>query len=123
MAPWLRRVLLRAAAAVAGVVLGFFFVFGPLFTDGPRDPFALERIASFALSTGMYLVAGFLLGLVSPRDRLRATFLAAPSLVLALLYAARETNIAGLAVAYVVLTVAAAFVGVRLASLRKVQRA
>jgi hypothetical protein len=123
MQPTLRRVAWRVAAAVVGVALAFFFVFAPLFTDGPKSFVAGERLLSYGLSFAVYTVAAVLLGLASPRDPLRAAFLAAPGLVIAALYALREPGIAVLAVVYVVLALAGSFLGAHLATLRKTDHA
>lgn len=107
----------RALAIVLGLPLGFFLVLGPLFTDGPGLLHA-ERLGSLALAFGAYLVAAALLGLARPRDRLLPFLLAAAAFVLVVLYVARESQAAGLAVAYLLAAVGGGLAGLGLAGLR-----
>lgn len=114
-----RRIAARLAAALVGLGLAFFFVLAPLFTDGPPSLADPERLASFALTLLVYLAVGVVLGFLDPGDVLLAALIAAPGLALASLYAAREPGTLGLAVAYVLLSFAGSWGGVRVAAMRR----
>ena len=118
MDPKARRIAGRAAAVLVGTGLAFFFVFAPLFTDGPSSVADPERLASLALTAGVYLACGILLGFLDPGDLLLASLLAAPGLALAAFYATSEPGVLGLAALYVALAFASALGGVRIAGMR-----
>jgi hypothetical protein len=99
--------------------LAFFFVFGPLFTDGPSGFLNPERLVSYALSFGVYVTAGALLGLARPRSWSIVCALDSTAVFLATLYALKEPDIAGLAVVYGALAVLASALGVWLGGLRR----
>jgi hypothetical protein len=96
------RWIALAAAIPIGLVVGFFFVLGPLFTDGPSSLVDLERLASLAFSTGVYLAFAILVAWISRGDRVPLTVLGLPGLALAVWYTVREPGVAVLAIAYVV---------------------
>jgi hypothetical protein len=114
-----RLLAARASALLVGLGLAFFFVLAPLFTDGPPSLADAERLASLALTLGVYLACGILIGFVAPRDMVTAGMLAAPGLVLAAFYATSETNVLGLAAVYVALAFVGAVAGVRIAGMRR----
>ncbi|MEA3136515.1 MAG: hypothetical protein QOC71_796 [Thermoplasmata archaeon] len=107
-----------AIAIPAGVVLGFFFMLGPLFTDGPSSLVDPERLASLALTGAVYLAFATLLSWISRGDRIVLGVVGVPGIGLALWYTARETGVFGLTIAYVLAVVAAValgrFLGLRL---------
>ena len=111
------RWIALAAGLPLGIVLGFFFVLAPLFTDGPASPFAGERLASFGLTFAVFLVAAALLAWISRGDWGSVAALGLPGVAIAVWYTVREPGVVGLSVAYVALVVAALFVG-RLLGLR-----
>ena len=114
-----RRIAARLAAVLVGLGLAFFFVLAPLFTDGPRSLADPERLASLVLTLLVYLAVGVVLGFLDPGDVLLAALIAAPGLLLALLYATPEPGTIGLAAAYVLLSFAGSWGGVRVAALRR----
>lgn len=119
MDPRARRLAGRSAAVLAGCGLAFFLVLAPLFTDGPASLLAGERLASLALTFGVYLAAGILLGFLDPRDTIVAGLLAAPGLALAAFYATSEPGILGLAALYVIAAFVGSLAGIRVAGLRR----
>lgn len=114
-----RRLAGRSAAVLVGCGLAFFLVLAPLFTDGPTSLLSGERLASLALTFGVYLAAGLLLGFLDPRDTLVAVLLAAPALALAAFYATSEPGVLGLAALYVILAFVGSLAGVRVAGMRR----
>lgn len=44
-----RGILVQAAVLVVGLLVGFFFVFNFLFSDGPTSPLHAERLVSYLL--------------------------------------------------------------------------
>lgn len=114
-----RRLAARASAILVGTGLAFFFVFAPLFTDGPSSLADPERLASLALTLGVYLACGILLGFLDPGDLVLASMLAGPGLVLAAFYATSEPGVLGLAALYVILAFAGALGGVRIVGARR----
>lgn len=100
-----------AAAIPLGVVLGFFFVLAPLFTDGPASLVDPERLVSFALTALLFLAAATLLAWIARGDWWALGALGSPGVAMAVWYSAREPGIGGLAAAYVALVVAALLLG------------
>ena len=94
-----------------GLVLGFLFVLGPLFTDGPASIADGERRVSFALTSLLFLMAATLLAWIAHGDWWPLGGLGFPGLAVAVWYASREPGIAGLAVVYVGLVAVAIVVG------------
>ena len=117
------RVGLLALAVVIGLPLGFFFVLAPLFTDAPEGLAHPERLASYALSAGVYLLAGALLGLLRPRDFSLVCALTACGVFTATALVLSDGEGFALGAIYVVLVVAASAFGVWLAGLRRVKPA
>lgn len=108
----------RLCAVLVGCGLAFFFVFAPLFTDGPRSLLDGERLASLALLVGVYLACAVILGFLDPGDGALALVLAAPGVLIAAWYGLRETGTLGLAALEAALCLAASYGGVRLAALK-----
>ncbi len=111
------RWIALAAAVPLGAILGLFFVFAPLFTDGPRSLVDPERLASFALTAGVFLVGATALAWVGRGDWWALGALGLPGLALAAWYAFKEPGVAGLAALYAGLLIAAIAAG-RLFALR-----
>ena len=109
----------HALAFAVGVPLAFFFVFGPLFTDGPAGFVHPERMISYGRSFGVYVVAGALFGLALPRRWSIVCALDSAAVFLATLYALKEPGIAMLAIAYATLAVLSSALGVWLGNLRR----
>ena len=105
------RWIALAAATPLGVVLGFLFVFAPLFTDGPASFVDPERLASFGLTALLFLAAATLLAWIARGDWWPLAVLGSPGVAVAVWYAAREPGVLGLAAAYVALVAAAVFLG------------
>ncbi|HUR25838.1 MAG TPA: hypothetical protein VM327_07495 [Candidatus Thermoplasmatota archaeon] len=112
-----RRGIAIAVAIPLGLVLGFFFVFAPLFTDGPGSLGDPERVASLALTAGVFVVAALLVAWISRGDGWSLLALGLPGVAIAAWYVLREPGVAELAAAYVTL-VAIALVSGRMLALR-----
>jgi hypothetical protein len=116
-----RRILALAAAVALGVPLALFFVMAPLFCDGPAGLTHPERLASYAVSAGAYLVGGLLAGLLGRRDPTMVCALTGPGAFVATFLVLGEGDGFVLAVLYVGLAVAASSLGVWAMGLRRVK--
>lgn len=112
------RWIALAAALPVGLVLAFFLVLAPLFTDGPASIADPERLASLALAVAIFTAVATALSWVSRGDRWALTALGLPGIGLAAWYVLREPGVAELATAYVALVllslVAGRMLGLRL---------
>lgn len=100
-----------AAAIPLGLVLAFFFVLAPLFTDGPTSIADPERLGSLALTAGVVLAVATLLAWLSRGDAWVLVALGAPGFFLAAWYVVREPGVAVLAFVYAIVVAAALLAG------------
>ena len=105
------RWIALAAALPVGLVLAFFLVLAPLFTDGPASILDAERLASLAVTVGIFTVVATVLSWVSRGDRWALLALGLPGAGLAAWYVLREPGVAELASAYVALALLALVAG------------
>ncbi|HET6398035.1 MAG TPA: hypothetical protein VFH47_00595 [Candidatus Thermoplasmatota archaeon] len=105
-----RRLAIGACLAVGAVLAAFFLTFAGVFTDGPADPLDTERLVSLALVAIAHGVLGWAAARFVWRPVVAATAMAAPSVLLALVYGFADGAVT-LALVYAVAAAAAAALG------------
>jgi hypothetical protein len=105
------RWIALAAALPVGLALAFFLVLAPLFTDGPASIADPERLASLAVTVGIFTAVATAVSWASRGDGWALLALGLPGVGLAAWYVLREPGVAELATAYVALVLLALVAG------------
>jgi hypothetical protein len=114
-----RDALVGAIALAAAALAAFLLTFAGLFADAPGGPLHPERLVSYALVAGAHFaVAAVAAHFGRARWPAWAVLVAAPSVAVAFLYAAREPTVVGYAALYAVLAAGAAAGGAWFAASR-----
>jgi len=93
-----------------GILPAFFIVLNSVYTDSSGK--IGERLVTYLLVIAGYGIIGFILGRVMKRmPVVLGTVLSLPAIILLLLYLFKEPTLLGLILSYLVLTVAASWLG------------
>jgi hypothetical protein len=108
----LRRIVTGILVGLGSLLAAFFLVFNLLFSDGPTSLVHPERLVSYALVAGAYVILAAAGSHFAGRPWLPWSLgVAAPALSICILYSLREPGIALLAVVYGILALGAALLG------------
>jgi hypothetical protein len=112
----MRRLAVGSLVLLGAWLAAFFLTFNGLFSDGPRSLAGPERLLSFALIAAAHAgLAALGARFGGGRWAAWASLVAAPSVAIALLYAARESTVLGLAILCAVVAAGASALGAWLA--------
>lgn len=108
----LRKVATGILVGVGALLAAFFLVFNLLFSDGPTSLVHPERLVSYALVAGAYFILAAAASHFAGRPWLPWSLgVAAPALLICVLYSTREPGIALFAIIYGALSLAFAVLG------------
>ena len=106
----MRKVIITILAFIVGLIPGFFIVFNSVFTDSSGD--LIERLVTFLLVIVVYVILGFIFGLIEKSKSWLTWFsLSLPAVIILVLYSFKETNLLGLNILYASLTLGSSWLG------------
>jgi len=106
----MRKAIITILAFIVGLIPGFFIVFNSVFTDSSGN--LIERLFTFLLVIVVYVILGFVFGLIEKsKSWLTWVSLSLPAVIILVLYSFKETNLLGLNILYACLTVGSSWLG------------
>ena len=105
----MKNIFATIIALAVGIIIGFFGVFNSVFSDGAMD----ERLIFIAILLAVYVVLGAVFGIILPGHIWKwVLLLGLPGALCLLMFMLLEHSLLGYLILYIVLLLAAAFLGV-----------
>jgi len=106
----MRKAIITILAFIVGLIPGFFIVFNSVFTDSSGE--LNERIFTFILVIVVYVILGFIFGLIEKgKSWVVWVSLSMPAVIILVLYSFKESTLLGLNILYACLTLGSSWLG------------